>query len=320
MMSKREERKLKKMFRTADSRIMIDPKQRRRTAVLLQRMAVGENVAVVESMEAGDRVTVIESAAGGWDSERRLIDTKSTWQILKSQLHYMEKKFWAADILANLVFVSFFFILRFYGAGTADIRMYSSLAASILGSVSILVLSNVFGNGMAELTETCFFNMKQLAALQMTVLGFVNLAGLTFAAVYAGIQWRIPLIWMGLYVGCPFLFTAAVSLSCLMKEKLRNQAFCVLAAGMISAVLFSVLASLSGLPAGERRAESAGAFLHRNEWISESVLISGKELLRESGLALWIVIFAGGAVLLAVQTARLFGKIGKGEILCTDWN
>ena len=220
-------------------------------------------------------------------------------EIVAGQLYYMEKRAWTVDFFVNLAFVCGFFFLRYFGADAENIRIFSVLVSAASGCVSVLALANVLGNGCAELTETCCFNMKQMAALQLTVLGTVNLAVLVFAALYAGVQWQIPLIWMAVYVGIPFLFTVSACLMCLMAETVKNKACAVLVTGVAGTAVFGITASAPGLyPIVNPMVET---------FVWESRLTAGA------------AVCAAGIILLAVQIRRLLKEIGKGEILCTGW-
>lgn len=141
--------------------------------------------------------------------------TASYAESVISQLRYMNKGIWIADAAVNLLFILILLLLRYYGAEEQDIMMATMLLASVSGGVSIWILSGLFSNGAGELAETCYFNAKQIAGLEMAVLGGINLILLAFAIFYVGVQWKMSLFRMGVYVGVPFLFTVSVCLGCL---------------------------------------------------------------------------------------------------------
>ena len=163
----------------------------------------------------------------------------------------------------------------------------SMLASSILGACSIWILSELFTGGITELADTCYFNVRQLAALEMLVLGTVNLMVLAGAACYAGIRWKMWVIRAGLYMGVPFLFTVSICLGCLMMERGRRKRYPLAAAGIASVVLTWFLTLLPGL-----------------------YLLSAA--------AVWCAGLAAGLTVLFLQVGRLFLAIEKGELLCTD--
>ncbi len=256
---KRKDDDLRALFERMDRQIPIDQERKARTLTRLS-----------EIME-----------------QKHAPHTASWFSILKSQLRYMERKVWLLGLLANLGFAGLMPVLHFLGADTGDMTACSMLASSMLGVCSIWILSELFTGGMTELADTCYFNVRQLAALEMLVLGTVNLMVLAGAACYAGIHWRIWVVRAGLYMGVPFLFTVSICLGCLMMEAGRRKRYPLVAAGIASAVLTWILTSLPGL-----------------------YLLSAA--------VVWCAGFAAGLILLLLQVGRLFFAIEKGELLCTD--
>lgn len=256
---KRKDDDLRALFERMDRQIPIDQERKARTLTRLS-----------EIME-----------------QKHAPHTASWFSILKSQLRYMERKVWLLGLLANLGFAGLMPVLHFLGADAGDMTACSMLASSILGACSIWILSELFTGGITELADTCYFNVRQLAALEMLVLGTVNLMVLAGAACYAGIRWKMWVIRAGLYMGVPFLFTVSICLGCLMMEAGRRKRYPLVAAGIASAVLTWILTSLPGL-----------------------YLLSAA--------VVWCAGFAAGLILLLLQVGRLFFAIEKGELLCTD--
>lgn len=255
----KENSDLKKLFQEADRFIIVDKKGKEQT---LERL-------FEETIEGGTSITARFS------------------EIVLSQLRYMEKGIWLADAAVNMLFILILLLLRYYGAEERDITTTAMLLASSSGGVSIWILSRLFSNGAGELAETCYFNTKQLAGLEMTILGGINLIMLSFAVFYVGVQWKMSFFRMGVYVGVPFLFTVSVCLGCMMAETRRRRFAMTAGAGLLSAVL--VLAA-TAVP----------------------------EVYLPSAAAVWCMALAAGMAVLAVQIRRLFNEIGRGEILCTE--
>ena len=150
---KRKDDDLRALFERMDRQIPIDQERKARTLTRLS-----------EIME-----------------QKHAPHTASWFSILKSQLRYMERKVWLLGLLANLGFAGLMPVLHFLGADTGDMTACSMLASSILGACSIWILSELFSGGITELADTCYFNVRQLAALEMLVLGTVNLTVLAGA-------------------------------------------------------------------------------------------------------------------------------------------
>ena len=256
---KREDEDLKALFARMDRQITINPKQKEETLAKLAEMM----------------------------DQKRAPRTVSWFSILKSQLYYMERGAWILGLLMNLGFAGLMPVLNYLGADMDDLIACSMMASSILGTCSIWILSALFTDGTTELADTCYFHVKQLAALEMLVLGTVNLITLAGAACYAGIRWKMWVIRAGLYMGVPFLFTVSICLGCLMTERGRRKRYPLAAAGIASVVLTWFLTLLPGL-----------------------YLLSAA--------AVWCAGLAAGLTVLFLQVGRLFLAIEKGELLCTD--
>lgn len=161
------------------------------------------------------------------------------------------------------------------------------LVSSILGVVSILILSNIFTKGIVELSATCYFNVTQLASMQIVILGVINLVTLTFAMFYVGIQWKISFFRIGIYVAVPFLFTVSVCMGGLLTETFRNRSYHVVVTGILSVIVILILTSIP-------------------------------KLYCASAIMFWCIGFAVGVIMLFIQVRQLFVAINKGEILCID--
>ena len=245
----KENNDLNRLFREADRFMEVDKEKRERT---LERLhSAYEEINERTHVTAGYAETVLR------------------------QLRYMDKGIWIADAAVNILFI---LIL---------LMMTVMLLASAAGGVSIWILSGLFSNGAGELTETCYFNAKQLAGLEMAILGGINLILLAFAVFYVGIQWKMSLFRIGVYVGVPFLFTVSVCMGCMMAETRRRRSVLTAGAGVLSAVLVLAAAAVP-------------------------------QVYLPSAAAVWCMALAAGAGVLTAQIRRLFHEIGRGEILCTE--
>ena len=160
------------------------------------------------------------------------------------------------------------------------------VTSSVLGVISILILSNIFTSGMAELFDTCYFNVKQLAGIEMTILGSVNLITFMFITIYVSNQWKIWILQIGVYIGVPFLFTVSICMAVLLTEIGRRKTY-FLVIGMLSV---TIILALSSVP----RLYFASAFI------------------------IWCIAFSIGCIFLCIQIKQLFIAINKGEILCIE--
>lgn len=211
----------------------------------------------------------------------------SRFRLIFGLLRYMDKRAWAAYLVISLFFAAFPAYLHVREASADDMTVFLMLSASILGSVSILVLSRLFAGGLAEIACTCFFNPRQLAAFQILALGILNLTVLAFLILFTGIRWGTGLFWLGIYTAVPFVFTAAVCLWIMRSDFFRGRSFPVLTAGLLCAGASLVFAAIP-------------------------------HVYQTSAAIFWGMVLAAELTALAAQIRHLFTAIDGGEILCTD--
>lgn len=248
---------IKNLFYNADVEITIDAKRRRQTLELL--------------------TSEIE--------HKKVVNKNGRKQILYHQLNYMDKRVWMINLAMCLAFIMLFFIMSYHNVDQQTIIFFAILMSTILGSFSMVIICNTFSSGIAELADSCYFNVSQIVLLELTILGIGNLAALSVAVIFVGIRWDMHLLHIGFYIFVPLLFTEVVSLGALMTEKARRRPYLVIVCGIFSTVIFLVLASMPSL------------FL-------------------SSAIVFWGFAFFIGIVLLAIEIRKLFTKINEGEILC----
>ena len=232
-----------------------------------------------------EKKTKILETLSGEVSKKKISHVNNWPQIVRSQLYYMDKSSWLIELFVNLALVLVVFILKNYDVSAMDITVFSMVTSSVLGMISILILSNIFTSGMAELFDTCYFNVKQLAGIEMTILGSLNLITFMFISIYVSDQWKIRILQIGVYIGVPFLFTVSICMAVLLTEIGRRRKTYFLVIGMLSVI---IILALSSVP----RLYIASAFI------------------------IWCIAFAIGCIFLCIQIRQLFISINKGEILC----
>ena len=161
--------------------------------------------------------------------------------------------------------------------------------SGVLGSLSVLEVGKVYFAKLSELSETCFFNVRQMAAFDMIVSGIINLSVLSAVILFVGLQWKIWLLQIGLYILVPFIFAQCVCLGVLLTESGRKNGWLTAVAGIFLSVVYAILASTP-------------------------------RLYTASALFIWAIALVVGVVTLGIQIKALFTEINKGEILCTNWN
>lgn len=163
------------------------------------------------------------------------------------------------------------------------------IVSGALGALSLLEVGNMFFSKMAELGESCYFNVRQLMSFQMVYSGVLSLMTLLVTTVIAGKKYQLALLNTGLYIMVPFVFTACICMTVMLMETGRRNLLPLTAASIFSVLFWSVT---SAIP----------------------------RLYETSALIFWIAALAAGTGILTIQIRKFFKALDKGEIICADWN
>lgn len=198
------------------------------------------------------------------------------WQLFWMQVYYMDKTIFLIHLTAC-------FATIFIGKRCQYWGQLSVIASSVLGALSLFEVGNLFFSRMTELGESCYLNMRQLAAFQMVYSGLLSLAALLVTTVSVDLR----LHWNILNIMVPFVFTECVCLTVILTEAGRRNLLLLAAAGIFSALFWSVFAAIPGL-------YEASAFVF------------------------WGVALIVGTGIFVMLLGRFFSAMDQGELLCAD--
>lgn len=252
---------IKSMFTSTDALLPIDVERKNRTLEKLRKEIAGKEVLLV--------------------SNRR--------KIWLNQMRYADRSMICFHLLGCIVMLLLIVMMDIRQIDSESIIAASMILAGVLGTLSVLEVGKVCFAKLSELSETCFFNVRQMAAFDMILSGILNLTALTAGILFVGLRWKIWLIQIGLYIMVPFIFAQCVCLGVLLTEAGRKNGWLTAVAGLFLSVVYAILASTP-------------------------------RLYTTSALFIWAIALVVGAVILGLQTKALFTAINKGEILCANWN
>lgn len=255
---KKEE--LRDRFHMADTLISIDEEKKQETLLFLR-----QNIA-----------------------EKRMVMVNNRKQILKNQIRYMDKTIIGIHAFLCILLLMTVAVMSNYNMPEERIIPVSMILSGILGVVSIMEISRIFYSGIAELSESCYFNVKQLVAFHMAMSGAVNLAVLSIGILFVGYQWQIDLLQIGLYVLVPFVMSECCCLRALLSRAGRKNSCLALMTAIFMIAAFYLV------------------------WLSMP------QLYRAAALGIWGIAFVIGILLLSIQMKILIRGIEKGEIICTN--
>lgn len=255
---KKIEQDIREQFRITDRHIVIDEKRKKETMSFLQEE--------ISRKKTGTR------------PDRKKILTQQFW--------YMDKTI--LGIHAVFCIAALFIMTMIPGNKEHEnIIFISTLISGFLGVFSILAVGRILFSGLAELSESCYFNVSQMVAFQMFLSGIISLTVLFINILFVSMRWKIDLLRAGLYLFVPFVMTECCCLMAVLSEAGRKNVYFLLLAGV-----FSIICNV--------------------------ILVSSSRLYQATALTFWGAAFAGGLLLLAVQITVLFRGIEKGEMLCTN--
>lgn len=210
--------------------------------------------------------------------------TSTRWQMIKGQMQYMDKNIlWIhfTVCVGIIVFVwTDWFRIQYW-------EKYGMIFSGVLGALSFLEVGSMFFSRMTELEAACYFNVRQLAAFQMTYSGLLSLAVLLIFTIFANIRLEKNLIVMGIYILVPFVFTECICMTVMLTEIGRRNILLLIAAGIFSTFFWGILAS--------------------------------RPMLYEaSATVFWVAALFAGIGIFAVQIKRFFHILDKGEMICAD--
>ena len=207
--------------------------------------------------------------------------------VLFHQVYYMDKLFFIIYGILICLGIIIVRIFQYTGIKQNEMIMVCMAGSGILSITSISMIDKLFFGKIGELGESCYFNTKQCVATWLVLSGGINIAMLLLAVSYLNYHWKAGLLQAGLYILTPYLLSNVVALVILsMKTRERKLSLFGMSVVFLS-ISYGVIGSIPGV------------FLTTALWM-------------------WAVAFLLSVLLSAMQIKRLFGKLEKGEILCTN--
>lgn len=258
-MKNRKDHDIKEKFRITDRLMQIDENRKRESISLLQNKI----------------------------NEKQINMAHHGRKILLQQVRYMDKLIMITQIVLYVIVVIIAIMMRQKGVLEEEIILFSILISGLFGIISIAQISRIFSSGIAELSESCYFNVKQIVAFQLLISGVMNLTMLFFVILFVGLFWKIALIQIGLYILVPFVIAQCCCLKALLLEIGRKNSYLLIIVGIFITILYIVIASIP-------------------------------RVYQLTALSIWGVSFVVGILLLGMQVRALFEGIERGDMLCMN--
>ena len=220
-------------------------------------------------------------------SEKQVGILNSRKLIIRGQIRYMDKSVIMIHALLCIILSAIGVIMGRQGVPKEEMILFSMMLSGVMGIVSIAQTGRFFSSGIAELSESCYFNIKQIVAFHMVLSGIINLTFLLLSVFFVGIQWKMNLLQVGLYLLVPFVMTQCCCLRVLLTEAGRKNTYLLVMTGIFSIIFYLIIASIP-------------------------------DLYRITALAVWCIAFIIGLLLLGIQVKTLFKGMERGDMICTN--
>ena len=252
-----------------------------------ERLRAAAETLVPEKEKRGDALRQIRKNI----HEKTMCQTDRTiplGNLFLIQLRHISPSFWIIQgILAGSLALLLKKISMDDGALPDYLRWISVLAAwmGVLGCCS---LGRHFSQGMAELEQSCYFNLPQLWTIKMTLSGAADVLVLALGSGTIAGKTNLPFGQVCLYVMVPFVLS---NICCLL--------FFTALRGSRNRYGQLVLALMTGLLAAAVSSLPMEAYAKGSLWA-------------------WAAVFSVGIGIYLCQLRYMYGKIRRGEIVC--WN
>ena len=106
------------------------------------------------------------------------------WNVFWNQSRYMDKTILWIQLLAEAMVAFLFCVFCTLEVPRQDMIAYTIVCSGMLGVLLPAALHRSFASNMAELSETCYFNTKQMVVLQMIYFGISSLVFITIGIFF----------------------------------------------------------------------------------------------------------------------------------------
>ena len=212
--------------------------------------------------------------------------TPSLPELIWIELQYISPGFWILQGMLTAALVLLLEKTSLDNGGLRDYQRWTSILAAWLGVAGCVSLGRHFSRGMAELEQSCFFNLTQLWTIKMALSGAVDILILGLASGRIAAGTAVPFVRVSVYVLVPFVLSNVCCLLFFTAIRGGRSRYGQLAMAFVTGIIAAV-------PASQPEEVYEGAFL----WAWAFALLCGV------GIYLW-------------QLWWMYGKIRRGEMIC----
>ena len=219
--------------------------------------------------------------------EKRLLYRPSPLNLLGIQLQYISPGSWALQGGFLLAVVLLLWHTSLIRGELADYLWWGSVAAAWMGMLACVDLGRHLSRGMAELEQSCYFNLPQMWTIKMILICGADILILGFCCGGIAYNTDTPVWQVSVYLLVPFVLSNLCCLVFLTLFRGKKEHGSQLALAIVIAMA----------------ASGPSLTVWSYTW---------------NFLWMWVLTLAVGSVLLAGLLRQCYKKVSRGEILC--WN
>ncbi len=140
-------------------------------------------------------------------SRKKLRPSPRLWDLALIELQYITPAFWILQIVVIAAFIILAEKLSLTQSMLKDYVQPASVTAALLSATASCSLGRHFSRGMAELEQSCYFNLPQLWTIKMILAGSLDIFALTLCSCRIAQNTLSSFFQVCLYILVPFVFS-----------------------------------------------------------------------------------------------------------------
>lgn len=139
--------------------------------------------------------------------EKTIYSHPSPRELLLVELRYISPGFWILQGSLVALLAALLEKTALDGGALPDYLRWISVLAAWMGVLGCSSLGRHFSRGMAELEQSCYFNLPQLWTIRMALSGAVDILALVLGSGRIAERTNLPLVQVCVYVLVPFVLS-----------------------------------------------------------------------------------------------------------------
>lgn len=152
------------------------------------------------------------------------------YRRIVNQFKYISPLLWLSQLLAIVLCI---LLIGQLNRDTDITSIFSAISfiVALLGVVGFPEVCKSFSYQMWELEQSCKYNLRQIVAIKLSIIGTIDLLIILAITLFTSIQTKLPMWEMALYLFVPFNLACIVSFFVTSLVRNRNSVFAIFPAG-----------------------------------------------------------------------------------------